>query len=179
MIQTERLRLHELADRHRDPFAQMHSEPEVMDDLGGPIDRAEADAKFDRYLAALATHGIARWAVEDMTGVFLGYCGVMPRSIPNHPLGFHFEVGWRFRRAAWGNGYAYESAKAALVHAQNDLSLKSIVSYTAEDNLRSQSVMRKLGLIRDTSQDFTLSGSPKAWRGLVWVVPAKANIVAQ
>jgi RimJ/RimL family protein N-acetyltransferase len=171
MIETVRLRLYDLADRHREPFAEMHSRPEVMADLGGPIDRIEADAKFDRYLAARAAHGVARWAVEDRNGIFLGYCGVMPRCIPDHPLGSHFEVGWRFKREAWGNGYAYESARAALDHAQNGLGLTSIVSYTGIDNIRSQSVMRKLALIRDTSQDFTLNLSGKSWHGMVWVVP--------
>lgn len=172
MIETARLCLYDLTDRHHEPFAKMHSDAEVMEDLGGPIDRAEAGAKFDRYLVALATHGVARWAVEDTNGVFLGYCGVMPRMDADHPLGPHFEVGWRFRREAWGNGYAHESAIAALEHAQSTLSLTSIVSYTGEANLRSQSVMRKLGLIRDPSKDFTLELSPNAWRGLVWVVPA-------
>lgn len=178
MIETSRLRLYDLGDRHREPFAKMHDEPEVMEDLGGPIDRIEANAKFDRYLAARATHGVARWAVEDRDGSFLGYCGVMPRLDTDHPLGPHHEVGWRFRREAWGNGYAYESASAALRHAKIELGLTSIVSYTGENNLRSQSVMRKLGLIRDASQDFTLNLLPNAWRGLVWIVPADVQHIA-
>ena len=173
MIYTQRLRLDHLADRHREPFSEMHCEPEVMEDLGGPIDRAEANAKFDRYLAARATHGVARWAVEDRDGTFLGYCGVMPRLDESHPLGRHHEVGWRFRHEAWGKGYAHESASAALKHAKRDLGLTSIVSYTGESNLRSQSVMRKLGLIRTPSQDFTLDLSPTVWRGMVWIVPSE------
>ena len=176
MIATKRLRLHSLVDRHREPFAKMHAEPDVMADLGGPIGRLEAEAKFDRYLAALSAHGVARWAVEDSDGNFLGYSGVMPRMALDHPLGRHFEVGWRFRRDAWGNGYAYESASAALRHATTDLGLTSIVSHTSEDNLRSQSVMRKLGLIRDAARDFTLTLSPRPWRGLVWSVPVDGTL---
>lgn len=173
MIETPRLRLHNLANRHRSPFARMHADAEVMADLGGPIGRVESDAKFDRYLAAQAAHGIARWAVEGLDGNFLGYCGVMPRMAPEHPLGPHYEVGWRFLREAWGNGYAYESARAALFHATHDLGLTHIVSYTSENNLRSQSVMRKLGLVRDASRDFMIPiPSSQSWRGLVWSVPA-------
>ncbi|WP_168324068.1 GNAT family N-acetyltransferase [Rhizobium leguminosarum] len=170
MIETTRLKLRHFADHHRSPFAEMHADPEVMADLGGPIDNVESDLKFARYLAAQAEHGVARWAVEDVNGNFLGYCGVMPRMDPKHPLGSHYEVGWRFRRAAWGNGYAFENARAALSHAIHDIRLDQIVSYTGGDNLRSQSVMRKLGLVRDSSRDFTIRTS-RPWQGLVWLVP--------
>jgi RimJ/RimL family protein N-acetyltransferase len=171
MIVTKRLQLRRLDDRHRHAFTMMHADREVMEDLGGPVDHAESEAKFDRYLAALAEHGVARWAVEDSKGDFLGYCGVMPRMAREHPLGPHFEVGWRFNRVAWGNGYAAESAGAALTHAVTNLGLTGIVSYTGAANLRSQSVMRKLGLVRDAARDFTITHLSKPWHGLVWTVP--------
>lgn len=41
--------------------------------------------------------------------------------------------------------------------------------YTAADNLRSQAVMVRLHMIRDTSRDFTVHGTRTCtWRGLVW-----------
>ncbi|MBY5648513.1 GNAT family N-acetyltransferase [Rhizobium leguminosarum] len=84
----------------------------------------------------------------------------------------HYEVGWRFRRGAWGNGYAFESARAALSHAIHHVGLDQILSYTSGDNLRSQSVMRKLGLVRDSSRDFTIrTSTSRSWQGLVWLVP--------
>jgi RimJ/RimL family protein N-acetyltransferase len=172
MIKTPRLRLCRWADRHREAFALMHADPEVMADLGEPIDRSESDQKFDRYCAAQREHGISRWAVENASGAFLGYAGVTPRSSKDHPLGAHFEVGWRFMRDAWGNGYATESAEAALHHAVHDVGLGEIISYTSADNRRSQAVMAKLNLVRDPSRDFTMltpRGGP--WQGLVWTVP--------
>jgi len=169
MIKTPRLRLRRWDDRHRQAFAVMHADPEVMADLGGPIDRSESDRKFDLYCAAEREHGISRWAVEDLDGAFLGYAGVMPRLSKDHPLGPHFEVGWRFTRSAWGNGYATESAKAALHHAVHDVGLNEILSYTSAENRRSRSVMAKLNLVRDPSRDFnmlTSRGTP--WQGMVW-----------
>ncbi|HEX7921215.1 MAG TPA: GNAT family N-acetyltransferase [Bradyrhizobium sp.] len=79
MIETPRLRLHQWDDRHRDAFAAMHADPDVMADYGGPIGRAESETKFERYVAAQRDHGISRWAVEDVGGALLGYAGVMPR----------------------------------------------------------------------------------------------------
>ncbi len=57
MIRTERLKLVPWRADHRIPFAELHADPEVMRDLGGPISRAESDAKFDRYRAAYADTG--------------------------------------------------------------------------------------------------------------------------
>lgn len=149
----------------------MHSDPEVMADLGGPIDAHDSRRKFDRYRMAFRQYGVARWAVEDRGGAFLGYAGVMPRMSPEHPLGEHFEVGWRFVRSAWGNGYATESARASLDHAVHALGRADILAYTSAENLRSQSVMKKLGLVRCPTLDFaqeTASGA--LWNGLVWQV---------
>lgn len=172
MIETPRLRLHHWHDRHRVPFAAMHADPDVMADYRGPVSRSESDTKFERYVAAQREHGISRWAVEDLDGVFLGYCGVMPRPSTEHPLGAHVEVGWRFVRQAWGQGYASESARAAIAHAVREFGLTDILSYTGPDNLRSQAVMAQLGLARDPARDFTIANARgEPWRGLVWVVP--------
>lgn len=171
MIRTERLSLRPWRDDDYEAFARLHSDPEVMADLGGPIDRAASDAKLDRYRAAFWEHGLSRWAVEDADG-FVGYAGVMPRLAPDHPLGAHHEIGWRLARAAWGRGYATESAAAALQHAFA-CGLREVVSYTSADNLRSQAVMARLELKRAQSRDFVADyGQGRLWHGLVWVAHA-------
>ena len=169
IIETPRLRLRCWLRTDQEAFADMNADPEVMLDLGGPISRAASDAKLDRFAAAFRQHGFCRWAVESRSGEFKGYAGVMP-SLPDHPLGPHFEIGWRFRRSAWGNGYATEAARAALDDAFGRVGLKEVVAYTAPDNLRSQAVMDRLRMQRVPSRDFTLEYSGiGAWRGLVWV----------
>lgn len=172
MIETKRLRLHHWRDDHLDVFARMHADPEVMADLGGPIDRRLSAEKLERYRAAERDHGIARWAVEGTDGLFLGYAGVMPRMDAAHPLGAHHEVGWRFTRGAWDRGYASESTRAALIHAVGVKGLTDIVAYARADNLRSHAVMERLGLVRDSTRDFVhpMENGPD-WPALVWRVP--------
>lgn len=152
----------------REPFADMQTDPEVMADLGGPFDRAESYKKFDRYRDAWGCEGISRWAVIDETGAFLGYAGVMKAGGPDHPLGLHYEIGWRFRREVWGSGFATKSARLALKHAWSALTVNEIFSYTAPDNHRSQAVMERLQLTRDVARDFTARYPKGDWVGLVW-----------
>lgn len=169
LIETARLRLRAWRTTDRDAFAAMNSDAEVMADEGGPLDRADSDAKLDRYAAAFEQHGFGRWLVEDRDGRFLGYAGVMP-SPARHPLGEHHEIGWRLVRAAWGHGYATEAARAALDDALGRVGLAEMLAYTAPDNTRSQAVMERLRLFRDPARDFTADyATQKGWRGLVWV----------
>ena len=169
VIDTPRTRLRCWQEADREAFAAMHAHPEVMLDQGGPISRAASDAKLDRYAAAFNRYGFCRWAVESQDGDLLGYAGVMP-SRADHPLGPHFEIGWRLMRSAWGHGYATEAARAALHDAFARVGLGEIVAYTAANNLRSQAVMDRLCLQRDPSRDFTAYYDGVGdWHGLVWV----------
>ncbi|HXO70874.1 MAG TPA: GNAT family N-acetyltransferase [Bradyrhizobium sp.] len=167
MIRTDRLRLRNWRESDRGAFAQLNAAPEVTQDLGGPLDRIESDAKFDRYLAAFERHGFCRWALEDVNGQFLGYTGVMP-SRPGHPLGSHADIGWRLLRAAWGRGYATEAAKASLRDAFERARLKEVLAYTAADNVRSRAVIPRLKLQRAASLDYSEPLGAGMWRGMVW-----------
>ena len=166
---TSRLKLRQWRETDGDDFAELHANDEVSADLGGPFNRAKSDKKLARYIKAQTEQGYSRWVIEDKVGNFLGYAGVMP-VLGNHPLGPHNEIGWRLTRAAWGQGYASEAAAAALEDGFGRLGLAEILSYTAETNLRSQAVMKRIGLIRSPDRDFTAHyESYGVWSGLVWV----------
>ena len=168
-LQTPRLRLRCWRKSDREVFARMNADPEVMHDLGGPLDRDESDQKLDRFAADFDNHSFGRLVIEDLDRNFLGYTGVLP-SRCEHPLGPHDEIGWRLMRKAWGHGYATEAARAALDDAFKRAGLREIVAYTSADNARSQAVMIRLGLQRDTSRDFTKHYDETGnWHGLVWV----------
>lgn len=168
-ILTPRLRLRPFSTEDANAFAKMNSHPEVMADLGGPLDRQASDAKLERYITAFSERGYGRWAIENRHGEYLGYAGIMYRP-GDHPLGAHDEIGWRLCREAWGFGYASEAARAALKDGLERCRLNAVYSYTAEDNERSKAVMDRLGLRREPTLDFWADYDPiGAWRGLVWV----------
>jgi RimJ/RimL family protein N-acetyltransferase len=171
ILRTPRLTLRHWTEADRDDFAALNADPEVSLDLGGPLGRADSDAKFDRYRDIFARHGFGRWAIEDPNGAFVGYAGIMPSS-PEHTLRPHAEIGWRLARAAWGQGYASEAARAALRDIFDRIGLSEVLSYTSADNLRSQAVMARLGLRRVPSLDFSGTYGSRVWHGLVWVAAA-------
>jgi RimJ/RimL family protein N-acetyltransferase len=169
IIETRRLRLRPWRESDGDAFAALHADEEVMVDVGKTLTREESERKLGRYAAAFERLGFCRWAVDSLEGRFVGYVGVMPGR-DGHPLGPHDELGWRLVRSAWGHGYATEAARAALQDVFERIGLPEVLSYTAPDNVRSQAVMARLDLRRDSVRDYvTRLESGKSWTGWVWV----------
>ncbi len=153
-IRTDRLLLRRWRPADRVPFAAMNADPEVMEHFPAPLDRAASDGLVDRIEAGFEKFGYGLWAVEiAAAGEFIGFTGL---AVPNFEAPFTpaVEVGWRLSRSAWGHGYATEAANAALHEGFVRHGLAEIVSFTALPNVRSQAVMRRLGMTRDPADDF-------------------------
>src|SRR5690606_28421352 len=54
-------------------------------------------------------------------------------------------LGFRFRRVAWGRGYATEAARRVLTAAFASGTVERVVATTYQDNVASQRVLQKLG----------------------------------
>ena len=102
-----------------------------------------------------AQEGIGLLAVERrVDGVFLGMCGL-------HHLDWYpddIEIGWRFARKHWGQGYATEAASTWLDHALGVQGLPRVISVTDAPNLRSVAVMHRLGMIFDHAPELEEDG---------------------
>jgi RimJ/RimL family protein N-acetyltransferase len=160
-LETERLVLRQWRDEDLDPFAEMSADAEVMRWLGGVLTRDGARAYMDRAHDAFARLGMGRFAIARKSdGAFLGACGLMP-SYPNVPLPPYIDMGWRLSRAAWGHGYATEAATAVMQDGFARLGLESITAITAAINVRSWSVMERLGMARDAGRDFDSPDHPE------------------
>jgi RimJ/RimL family protein N-acetyltransferase len=154
VIETERLRLRRWHEADRAPFAAMGADPEVMRFFEAPLSRAESDALIDRIEAQFDRKGYGMWAVERRDdGAFLGFTGLFDVEFAS-PIEGDVEVGWRFACAAWGQGYAFEAATAALAFAATYLAVPRIVSMTVVANTRSWGLMERLGLFRRPDLDF-------------------------
>jgi RimJ/RimL family protein N-acetyltransferase len=155
MIETARLILRPWREEDRDDLARMCGDPDVMVDYPEPQTREESDVRFRRYSDCFEKQGYCRWALERRAdGAFVGYTGIQPVDFPDHPLAGSVEVGWRLVRAAWGQGYASEAARAPLRDGFLRCGMAEIRSYTTTINARSQAVMKRISLMREAERDF-------------------------
>ncbi|MFB0627061.1 GNAT family N-acetyltransferase [Streptomyces sp. AB3(2024)] len=152
-LRTDRLVLRRWRESDLEPWAAMNADPEVREHLGGLLTRQQSDAVVAGMRADFDARGFGWWALEAReTGEFLGRAGLdtVDGGLPFAGV----DVGWRLVRSAWGNGYATEAARACLAFGFETLGLPEIIATTTVRNLRSQAVMRRIGMTRDPADDF-------------------------
>lgn len=126
-----------------DAYAALNSDPEVMTFLGAPLTREQSDslARYGEACAEQAGLGLLP-VVRAEDGVMLGMAGLhRQRWYPDE-----VEVGWRFARHAWGNGYVTEVATRWVDEAFGPLGLDHLISIIHPGNARSIAVATRLGM---------------------------------
>ncbi|MFC4531897.1 GNAT family N-acetyltransferase [Sphaerisporangium dianthi] len=152
-LRTDRLILRRWRDSDLEPWAAMNADPEVREHLGDLLTREQSDASVSRFQAEFDRRGYGWWAVEvEATGEFIGFAGL--DEVDDDMPFTGVEIGWRLARSAWGQGYATEAALTVLAHGFDALDLPEILAVTTAANLRSQAVMRRIGMTRDPAGDF-------------------------
>ena len=153
-IRTERLILRQWQKSDFAPFAELNADPTVREFFPSILNSAESDALAEQIECLINEKGWGFWAVS-CPGVsdFIGMIG-LERVNFDAPFTPAVEIGWRLARPYWGKGYATEGAKAALRFAFEELGLNEVVAFTTMENMRSRSVMEKLGMTHDPNDDF-------------------------
>jgi ribosomal-protein-alanine N-acetyltransferase len=155
-LRTPRLLLREWRDEDVDLFLAHLATPEVTAMLAPLPDRTACAAWIGRMRAHNERHGFAYWAVE-LPGhdALIGAIGLTRVDFPD-AFGSAVEVGWRLARPYWGAGFAIEAARAAIEDGFFRHDIAEIVAFTVPANRRSRSVMERLGVMRDPSDDFDM-----------------------
>ena len=176
MIVTDRLVLRRWADADRPAFAAINGDSRVHDWLGGPISTEASDALIDRINAGIDLQGFGLWAAERRAdGRLAGMIGLSRVAAGDLPVGPCVEIGWRLHPDVWGRGLASEGARAALDWGFGPGALTEILAFTAETNLASQAVMRRIGMAPDPARDFDhprLAPGHPLRRHVVWMARA-------
>lgn len=155
MIETERLVLRAYREEDRDAFAALTGDPRVGYWVANVKDRAQSDVMMDRLNAHIAAHGYGLWGVARKTDdKIIGLCGLDPIAAGDLPVGPGVEMAWRMIPEVWRQGLASEAAAAALGWGLANLAAPEILAFTADTNLASQGVMRRIGMTADPSRDF-------------------------
>lgn len=132
---TERLELRSMNAGDLALLVELNSDDEVMRFVTGRA--STVDESAEELGQALGT----RWMVfERASKDFVGWVGAIPSSSGNE-----YDVGWRFRRDAWGNGFATEAARE-LIDRLFGRGAQRVFAQTMAVNSRSRATMERLGL---------------------------------
>ncbi|MDR7418101.1 MAG: GNAT family N-acetyltransferase [Armatimonadota bacterium] len=177
LLATERLALRRFTAADLDNLVALDGDPDVMRFISGePTPRDVIGERilprFCQYDERFPVFGF--WAVvERTTGRFLGWLSFRPRG--DMTAHGEVEIGFRLRRAAWGQGYATEGARALIRVGFAELGVRRVSAVTYEENVVARRVLEKLGFrltrrFRMTLEDLVATGtfhvrSEKLWDG--------------
>ena len=155
IAETERLRLRTWAEGD-DLLMDRHCNTPAVLRWVGPLQTLDYTRNLIGWMKTLqAEHGHCYWALERKAdGEFLGFCGIKIANDPNSPLQGEYEMGWRLREDAWGQGYGAEAARATIAFAFNHLGAKRVIAVTIPQNENSWRLMERLGLRRMRRYDY-------------------------
>jgi [ribosomal protein S5]-alanine N-acetyltransferase len=111
--------------------------------------RSEEDTK-KQFAEALNLYqegsGLGRWGIfNPADGDFIGVCILKPAD--SDPT--RIELGYVLNPKYWGIGIATELSRALIFYGFEDKGLTEICACTHPENLASQNVLQKAGLVRD------------------------------
>jgi RimJ/RimL family protein N-acetyltransferase len=143
---TKRLAFSQITADDGNELHELDTDPRVMQYIGSgrPSTREQIDDALRRIPRAYVLYpGLGTWrATRRDNGNFVGWFAL--KYIPGTA---EVEVGYRLRFGAWGRGLATEGARALVRHGFDALGLYRIVGVTHPDNLASQRVLLKAGLV--------------------------------
>ena len=151
-IETERLRLCALDNRHFEAYAAMLADAGSTRFVGDgqPLDRMNAWRSMAMLLGHWRLRGYGMWAVElKDDGRFIGRVGL------HNPEGWpDIELGWMLAPDERHKGYATEAARASLDFAFTRLRVPRAISLIRAENSASERVARRIGGRQGTTIDF-------------------------
>ena len=145
ILETERLILREFTTDDVDNLVELDGDPDVMLYINGGRATPREEIATDYLPAFLAYYERGR--------AFLGWFHYRPGEgcADDEP-----ELGYRFRKSAWGKGYASEGSIALINRGFAEFDVRRVVASTMVVNTGSRRVMEKAGmrLIRTFHQEW-------------------------
>lgn len=148
-IQTERLVLRPLGVKYLETTYQYSSDIENTRYMVNLPNESMEEAK--NFLMGVDE----QWQKESQTAyefaIILDEVHIGSVCIYLEEEGDSGELGWILNKKYWGNGYAYEAAKAVVAFAAGELDVTHFVAHCDSENVASFRVMEKLGMYRTDS----------------------------
>lgn len=146
IIKTSRLLLRNWVIDDLPSLIQMNQDATVMRYFLSTLTEAESISFYNRVQDHFEKNNFGLYVVEDQENhQFMGYTGFMIANFEAHftPC---VEIGWRFKKEYWGNGFATEAASACLEYGFTKLNFEAVYSFTSVLNNKSEAVMKRIGM---------------------------------
>ncbi|NKK35047.1 GNAT family N-acetyltransferase [Rhizobium leguminosarum bv. viciae] len=150
---TARLRLRIPVEGDIDFLTRLFSQPELVAHrpVPRPDSREESAARLARDIGHWKDHGFGRWAVE-ANGALIGFGGVtLSKEFDGLNLSYHLQP------ESWGQGYATELVREALVFAFDDLHGERVIGLVRTANA-ARRILEKCGF--NFEREVMLHGAP-------------------
>jgi [ribosomal protein S5]-alanine N-acetyltransferase len=143
MIESERLILRPLNIDDAIYFYELNNDPDVIQYTGDiPFESKKEAYDFLQNYDQFKKYKTGRMAViRKQDNGFLGWCG-----IKFDPPSGEYDLGFRFFKKYWNQGYASEAAIASLKYGFENLNIDLILGRAMEQNLASIKVLEKCGM---------------------------------
>lgn len=142
---TERLSLRHFHLSEAEALTQVFGDADVMRFGPGVQTQAWIEAWLHTCLENYQKLGYGPWAVVEKTqATLLGYCGLF--YFPDVAGQPEVELGYRFVRRYWGQGYATEATQAVCEYGFRVLGLSRLIALIDPHNLASIRVAEKIGM---------------------------------
>lgn len=145
---SERLGFRQWKQSDISPFTELNADAEVMEFFPSTKTPEESIGFIHKMNGFFQENNFCFYAVDELTSKsFIGFIGFWKQDFEASftPC---FEIGWRLRKEYWNKGFATEGARACLEYGFNHLNFPSVYSFTAKQNIRSEKVMRKIGMTK-------------------------------
>lgn len=143
VLETKRLLLREWESSDAPEMYLLNSDPEVIKYTGDvPFKNVEETKQLILNYDHYEKFKMGRLTVLlKETNEYLGWCGLKYLVDMNE-----VELGYRFHKKYWGNGYATEACIACLEYGFENLKLKRIIGQVLKENVASVRVLEKIGM---------------------------------
>jgi RimJ/RimL family protein N-acetyltransferase len=163
ILQTDRLLLVPLADRHFELEVELDADPEVQRYLEGRARSRDevAEAHARRMGLATIVDGLGYWMAfgtdggvrgstapaSEGDGEFIGVLMLPPAHGPDQPDDPTVsDLGYRLARRYWRQGLASEASRTLLRHAFETVGQSRVIAQTMTVNAGSRGVMEAIGM---------------------------------
>jgi len=150
IAETQRLIVREATESDASFIKALLNSPNWLEFIGDRNIKTEEDAKNyinNALVNSYKTNGYGLFLVAlKENNRLIGMSGFVKRDYLSHP-----DIGFAMLPEYEGKGYSYEAAKAVMDYGQNILKASKIYAITDEGNIKSQNLLKKIGLKQNST----------------------------